>query len=554
MESIDKQIAWHYSQIASLKAKRNSIAPIGRLPNELLSRIIAIYAVDSDSLFTLKWTKIMLVCWHWHHLGVAAHPLWSFIDLGWSGRWDRLYGQLRRSGVAPLTLKIPFCDSSHYIQVILDHCERLRALEVTGEARLIHKLLTEIPNHNFPILTNLHLDPDHKRDEIPAGFIAVLPDSILNGGLPNLRGLHLTSINLPQLSVRGLESLSLVDCNDSGSLLQTFDVLFEMLELCPQLGTLRLENTLPPDLDFPGHRIVHLPALTFLRLRDHVLLCRTVLQHLAFPLAARVHIYPGAIRSGPDIREILVPICRRIRASGAPRPALLSIDCYGSTEDTSPSYCSLSTNLNLSPPDLSDENPSLLMLNSHPSNPHALRQILSKVIKAISFEHITHLDLRLATYLTPLSWRTVLKLLPALDTAYVQVNIGAIHLLGALLDVERLDPERETYPRLQRLHVQAVVRHKTDSIIPTMLSLLKMYLTLCHGLDAPLPVLEIVEYHFCLAQNEELLETLCPLVGEQMIRNGRAYNPVKSRQQRTARLAEWQRVELGSDSGSGDDE
>ncbi|KAJ7128582.1 hypothetical protein C8R44DRAFT_873291 [Mycena epipterygia] len=64
----------------------------------------------------------------------------------------------------------------------------------------------------------------------------------------------------------------------------------------------------------------------------------------------------------------------------------------------------------------------LLTINSHPSNEGTLHQIMSKVIKALSFESITHLDLRLVTHLTPISCRTALNLLPALDMIYLTSN------------------------------------------------------------------------------------------------------------------------------------
>ncbi|KAJ7772177.1 hypothetical protein B0H16DRAFT_1305374 [Mycena metata] len=102
---IDAQIAWYYAQIALLKAKRNSIAPICRLPNELLSRIITIYAIDSGTLFNLRWAKVVMhICWRWYAVALAAQPLWSFIDLSYGERWARFYRQLERSGVAPLTI------------------------------------------------------------------------------------------------------------------------------------------------------------------------------------------------------------------------------------------------------------------------------------------------------------------------------------------------------------------------------------------------------------------------------------------------------------------
>ncbi|KAF7334583.1 F-box domain-containing protein [Mycena venus] len=455
----------------------------------------------------------MQVCWHWHHVGVAAHALWSFIDLSRSGRWERLFGQLRRSGVFPLTLKIGHCDNSHYVDIILEHSERIRVLEVSGEARHIHRLLNELPNSNFPLLSSLALNPNRKREEISAGFVATLPAAIVDGGIPKLRELTLSDINLPWMSVHSLESLSLSNSNDSVQpSIPNLESMLAMLEACPQLRTLRLENIRPPELDFNLARTIHLPALMYIRLRDPVIQCRALLTQLDFPPSARLHVFATGVRVGADIRELLVPISRRLRHPGATRAPLLRIDCSGSA-GTAPAYCMISTYLDIDPPDLLDRSLPVLSLNSHPINENSMRQILSKIIKALSFQHITHLDGRLAPYLTPVSWRTVLKLLPSLHTAYVQTLLGMIgQFLRALVEVEDLDPERQKYPRIHRLHILAAVLDEENDM-PATLTLLRSYLQLCHGLGAPLPILEIDERHFCLSPYEAELEEMFFLVG-----------------------------------------
>ncbi|KAJ7684117.1 hypothetical protein DFH06DRAFT_1026916, partial [Mycena polygramma] len=421
MDSIDAEIAWHYAQIAMLKAKRNAIAPISTLPNELLSRIITRYAVDSDELANLKWTKIMKVCWRWHHLGLAAQSLWAFIKTDWSlslGR-ERLHGQIQRSGVAPLTLTIRDCDSDRYNWIIFEQSARIQHLEVSGEAPHIYDLLTNINDHDFPILTSLHLDLGVDRDQIPGDFVAV-PNGML--GSPRLRRLTLSFIDVPWMSIRGLESLSLSHCNNFGAgSIQNFDALFTMLEACPQLQILRLEDVLPAQGDFPGDRTIHLPALADLRLRDHVSVCQTVLNHLDFPSSAVVHIDPTGVHGGEDVQEILIPICRRMGAPGAPAPSLLKIQSFGVLDDpwAQPPNLTMSTYSESAPPDRLDHDAQFL-LSSHPDDADTLRQIMAKVILALPFQHITRLDIRSVTYGEPRLWMTALKLLPSLETAYIR--------------------------------------------------------------------------------------------------------------------------------------
>ncbi|KAJ7128601.1 hypothetical protein C8R44DRAFT_979237 [Mycena epipterygia] len=153
---------------------------------------------------------------------------------------------------------------------------------------------------------------------------------------------------------------------------------------------------------------------------------------------------------------------------------------------------------------------------------------MTKVIKAVPFESITHLDLRLA-HLTPTSCRTTLKLLPELDMVYIMSNKGTENFIRALLEVELADPRRETYSRIRCLHLLAAVWDKEDDTLTTILDF------------------EIDERHRCLSTHEERMEQLFPLIGDSMIRNGTAYNPIKQKEERAKRMAEWraQAVELG---------
>ncbi|KAJ6493913.1 hypothetical protein C8R47DRAFT_1069870 [Mycena vitilis] len=168
---------------------------------------------------------------------------------------------------------------------------------------------------------------------------------------------------------------------------------------------------------------------------------------------------------------------------------------------------------------------------------------MAKVIKALPFRHITHLDLRLATYPRPLAWRTALKLLPSLETAYIQANLGAIHFLNALIEVEQVDTDRKTYRRLSHLHLLAAVWDKDDDSLGPLLALLQTYLQHCKKLGTPLPIFEIEEHHFSLSKYEKQLEDLFPLVGNKMIRNGKVYDPVKIKEEHEAWLVKW-RIEM----------
>ncbi|KAJ6468083.1 hypothetical protein C8R47DRAFT_915527, partial [Mycena vitilis] len=58
---------------------RNSLAPISKLPNELLCQIFSVYATEFKELSSLKWTRLMIVCRRWHDLSIKHQYLWSFV-------------------------------------------------------------------------------------------------------------------------------------------------------------------------------------------------------------------------------------------------------------------------------------------------------------------------------------------------------------------------------------------------------------------------------------------------------------------------------------------
>ncbi|KAJ7469594.1 hypothetical protein FB451DRAFT_1255080 [Mycena latifolia] len=540
MNAIDTEIVWHYAQIALLKAKRNTIAPIFRLPNELLSRILTIHAVDSESLFNLRWTQIMYVCRRWRDLALAAHPLWSFIELGWTGGFRgfrRLVEQLNRSGVAPVTVKIASCHSANIIRVILPHSERICALELAGEAQYIHELIVSLPDHKLPILSSLHLDANQKLDEVPGGVLAALPQSILEGGIPNLRALTLASINLPWSSLRGLETLSLTKCNDTSQALQTFASVLEMLGASPHLKVLRLGWIIPLPLPDQQYTYLELPMLASIELDDTVTGCTALLNHLRFPPTTHIQIYPSHVNAGADIRELLVPLRKQIRAAGAPTIRLLAFNCHDVESLIIGAYHETSA-----PDPLNRDAPFLLY--SHPHTENTLRQIMAKIVKALPFESITHLDARLAARPTPTSWRTALKLLPALEMVYLFTQKGAVSFLRALLEIELNERRRDTYPRLRCLHITAAVWDtKEHETIDLMLDLLAELLTHCRTHGRALSVLEIDERDHCLGRHHEKVEALPALVGERMVRNGRDYDPVKDHQELETLRAIWRAEE-----------
>ncbi|KAJ7136321.1 hypothetical protein C8R43DRAFT_612914 [Mycena crocata] len=286
--ALDSKIRWHYEQIALLKGERNSIAPIARLPNELISIILDTYARDTNPLSTLKWTRVMLVCRLWYEISIVSHSLWGNIDLGWGPRVSRLRTQLERSGTVPLTIRIGSFMTTVHFPLIRDNAHRVEALNLSCLGQNFHSLMVDLPPVTFPRLRTLSLSSDQESVQADDETIPTLPGSIFDGGMPSLTELKLWLVNVPWRSVRNLEILSLTSEPLDQLDLPPFALLLDMLRSCPRLKDLKLEWSTPLPNEQENYSIVELSHLRTLAITDRLVRCTALLNDLCFPATSQV--------------------------------------------------------------------------------------------------------------------------------------------------------------------------------------------------------------------------------------------------------------------------
>ncbi|KAJ7090804.1 hypothetical protein B0H15DRAFT_836947 [Mycena belliarum] len=515
MEIISRQIEWHYAQISLLKNKRNLLAPISNLPNEILCQIFSVYATESGDVSSLKWTKLMLICRRWYDLAINHQHLWSFIEVhGFHTDRDtkRLEVQLKRSGAAPLTIKLVYHTSPAFSSMVLDHSSRIVCFDVTGHAAVVLAILPVLPSHQFPVLQTLKLKPD----EIPDGTHSNFPDEIFDVA-PRLKSLALSFVDLRLGLLRGLDSLALTRCAEATTSIEpSFSDLLSTLGSLPGLKSLHLENLIS-ELS-PGfiYNPVALPRLEFLYLRDDLQYITDLLTHLIIPPTTSLALYPSGLTTGREARRILVLLRRHLRSPSATTPRVIQIDCPQVDSNTAyiPNLM-INTYVLPQPPNLFGDAASF-RINSHPVNEHALRQIMTKVMNTIHCDSITHLDARAATHLTMSSWRTALALLPSLETVYLFLNNAATNLVCALLEME----DAPKYPRRRLRHIQLLVFdwHREDEPDRVARDALERLLRAWHRAGAPLETLEIDERFGPRDSDEDQWALFSGLVGT-LVRN-----------------------------------
>ncbi|KAJ7200039.1 hypothetical protein GGX14DRAFT_572470 [Mycena pura] len=516
LSALDAQVAWHYTQIATLKAKRNSMVPILRLPNEILSRIFTFYTRDSDSLFDTKWTQISLVCRRWHGLALAERALLLVLNVN-KRRWNAALAQIKHSAAPRLAIKVSAFPSAYYPSFIFNESKRIHALEY----------------FSFPILASLSLSSHDNRNFSPGGFSS-LPDVLFDGHLPSLRALSLSGIPLPWNRVSNLKALALTNCSNSAtSVPSKFDDLLAMIRACPRLCTLRLEGDRDTALPEPSpdgcHSAVDLPLLNDLKIRSTVNFCTVLLESLHFPPTAALTILPYDANISTHFQDILVPITKHMRAA-VPTVSLLKIDsaCTGMIINERV-HLTMSFSTDSTPGPLFGRNDFSVSLSADPHSTIAQHPILLQIIKAAPCASISHMDARSATALWEVSWRATLQLLPALQTVYVAVHYGGVKLLRAFCDISSMYPEeRADFPRIRRLHVSFSYPSEDTTELDNFLLELEVYVTLSSEQGTLLDELDLHDPEQVLEMHQWRLERLFHIIdgAGTIMRDGTAYKPV----------------------------
>ncbi|KAI0045619.1 hypothetical protein FA95DRAFT_1461369, partial [Auriscalpium vulgare] len=106
---LDKELTEVESAALAIKMRRNSIAPIHRLPSEIFAKVFSIlcqsHAPSTFSTWELGWITVTHVCRHWRQIAfdnpslwgtnIISHPMW-------------IEERLSRSKNSPITLDISF--------------------------------------------------------------------------------------------------------------------------------------------------------------------------------------------------------------------------------------------------------------------------------------------------------------------------------------------------------------------------------------------------------------------------------------------------------------
>ncbi|KAF5357585.1 hypothetical protein D9758_007479 [Tetrapyrgos nigripes] len=284
-------------EIRKLQTRRNSLVPISRLPNELLSTILMFCSQlkpddDNDNDLRLfppsrqrdrwPWTTVSHICSHWRNVALGCPVLWSCLDFS---RPAWVPAMVERSRMVPLTLEVPFelvyhSQTEEAISTALQHMSRVKELSVSipsGQAGRLKALIAGL-QQPAPLLEVLYLD---KFDFSP--WDVNLPLEFLNGDAPRLRHLELRGFCLPLASGLLKNRLtSLVLFFSSPTDASWVQQLVRMLTSLCSLEVLGLKVPLSVKT-ISLTRVTHLPHLRSIELDAYITVCASLLDCISFP-------------------------------------------------------------------------------------------------------------------------------------------------------------------------------------------------------------------------------------------------------------------------------
>ncbi|KAI0067971.1 hypothetical protein BV25DRAFT_1818321 [Artomyces pyxidatus] len=332
---IDDDLRHLENSVLSLKARRNALAPIARLPPEALAMVFAFIAEDCSWYATqaerLAWMKVAHVSHHWREIALSHARLWTRIEFS---SFLSASVMLTRARAAPITIDVqlladPYvrpcmsirltCPVNEEALILgLQHMWHVSQLRLSvPRLFLFDNLFDKFPS-SAPSLQALSLSTEAWDPTYPPE-IAALPNDLFAKGIPNLQHLSLTNFDFSWNSpwLKGLRSLRLVNLSIPAR--PSMTTFLDALESMDRIEELFFHQSTPisnlPDAELQvseSDRVVTLQHLRAFDLSTLGVDCAYVTRHLSLPQVRSVRIDCYSVRpDGSDFLPIL-PSFRRL--------------------------------------------------------------------------------------------------------------------------------------------------------------------------------------------------------------------------------------------------
>jgi hypothetical protein len=285
---------------------KNSLAPINRIPPEVLTLIPDFYDPDPgdpDSWDPANkdqdWVTLTHVCRTWRKAFISRPSLWTDFDCRkMNADKTRIY--LERSKSSPVSLRLDeggdLSPHNPFLQIVPYAINRLKSLVINGTPENLQDITARL-SRPAPLLKYLsivsdctsgpHCDP-------------MLTTALFDGEFPSLRKLRLQSVHigLPWRDMINLTSFELCYMMYEVSIRQ----LLDFFESAPRLRKIQLLHATPSS-GAQSDRLVSLACLEWMNITGDGS-PSLLLDHLIIPIGAKLTIFGAS--SGP-LTENLLP-------------------------------------------------------------------------------------------------------------------------------------------------------------------------------------------------------------------------------------------------------
>ena len=326
--AIDDELKSLEKSAQALKSRRNALAPISRLPPEIIANIFIFLSQPADCVQILAgeeqdlaWLRISQVCHRWREIALSHPRLWGHIDFS-TLTVEGVTEILSRSKMAPLELNANLCrvrwESARFDtfqEQLVDHVSHTCRLNIIAKPSDLQTVVDQLVSP-APALERLMLIANDKARHLVIPARAVMPPNLFDGSAPRLSHLQLNHCDISWTSPL-LKNLRLLDLHTLSpgarpSLGEWLDAMSQM----PKLETLVVHFATPmaPTVQMtildPARVITH-TYLTQLYLVASASDCALALAHLILPSLTNMHI--DAISEHPEAHDVrrLIPYISR---------------------------------------------------------------------------------------------------------------------------------------------------------------------------------------------------------------------------------------------------
>lgn len=333
ISSHEAEILKHQHAIADIRIELNKLAPISRLPPEILLEVFIIYAdicrlpvrnlARKDKIPRNAWLRVTHICHAWRTLAISYPRLWTHIDIL---RSDAVKEWLHRSKSLPLDVsnasasssttfgRLPAARRIEALLLALQESHRIRNLEIRYPRFAVGYETFELAwqQRRTTMLQSVALTT-HFDWYGPKGGTPIIT-RLLRGMPERLERLELTDSYLlckDLMYPDALKFLKQCKWTSRGPWAETIPEILGVLGASPLLEALHLQDMEPgvdPMRDMSLVPVIHLPNLRTLWLGSRPLPALTLFSKLSFPHTATVEMKFTPDGNLPSQLESLRPL------------------------------------------------------------------------------------------------------------------------------------------------------------------------------------------------------------------------------------------------------